>query len=192
MVEICVGRQGRTNKWIVANIPGRVAGRRDGISLVGDIADTRDNRNWRIAGRSRNNGQEDAVLRVVERDLPSRRRCAGGSDVGHLAQRRALVEYPVMPAAGQRLIGVVVFEDRIIGNEDRTGGAFEGLRRPIARCRRLTADKAGGRERRAVSAQRPGEVLTKQCKCYCGRNRSPRSVAEIRSATLAYHAASQW
>ena len=62
--------------------------------------------------------QYDTVHRSRVRNRPCRGRSAGGSDVDLLAKRRALIERPVVPAAGQRLRGIVMLEDRGIGNED--------------------------------------------------------------------------
>src|SRR5215470_9934173 len=92
-----------------------------------------------------------------------------------------------MSAAGRRLRGIVMLEDRIIGNEYRAGGTGEeGPRRPVDR-RWLAANKATGRERRAVRAYGPSEVLAKEGKRGGGRKLSPRPFGEICIASFSYH-----
>ena len=79
-----------------------------------------------------------------------------------LAERRTLVEHPVMSAVGQGLRRIVVLVHRVVGDEQRAGRRGEDIRRPVGRRLhlRVPADhEAVGRQRGAVRAGRPGDVL---------------------------------
>src|SRR5262249_32306530 len=102
-------------------------------------------------------------------NYPSRRQGTGRTDIGLLAERRALVEHPIVAAAGQWSRRIVVLEDRCIGNPDGARGAGGYTRRPVVRIDDpwLTDHEAVCRKNGAVGADRPGEALTQKCRSDC-------------------------
>ena len=150
LVGVGVGRVGRQR----GAQHGRVADRGDDRTLERDVAEV-----GHLAVLD--DRQDDAIGGGVRRqDPPGGPGCAAGITI--LAERRALVEGPVVPAArgcAGGLIGGRAVPDEV--------GAFrrgEDVRRPVGRDRnRRDADLvAAGGEGAAVQAGRPGGVLAER------------------------------
>src|SRR5262252_776359 len=161
---------------------GGITSRRDGLALIRHVTDIN-------SYATLDDWQEKAVCQRDQGYRPCCRRSASGADISFLAECRALIEYPVMPAAGQRLRGIVVLKDRIVGDEDRAGRAGEDVRRPVDR-RWSTAEEAADRETRTVDAFSPRYVLAEKHKRRRGRNDSLRPCAHTCVALLSHQVTS--